>query len=479
LTYHDQTRTGLLARYAATKPDLLRQAAALAAPAYLQHDDPKLAGTEALFCWVVAGQQDEAQQLLTRLIDELGRRSDWDGLLVLFTTCDQAVALPFVEPLTYTAFHEFARGLALQQIGNQAKAIVAYQASIAGDDKFAYPWNWLGNVYYNSKAYDAAIKAYQQAIACDDKFAAPWNGLGNVYQDRKEYVAAIEAYQQAIARDNQYATPWNNLSTAYNNLKRYAEAIDAYRAAVALDDKYATPWSRPGNVYSDLKRYAEAINDYRAAIVRDDKDARPWNSLGLVYRNLQCYAEAIDAYQQAIARDDKDADPWNNLGNVYRDRKEYDAAIDAYQQAIARDDEDAAAYHRNLGSTLRLLERWSNAETAIRRSLALNPADRASWIGLADIARRRQDEQAWQEAIERAQPLVDYTDFYNAACFESVAGNADKALELLAQAAAEEGFDPEWAQRDPDLAWIRDDPRFGAIVQRAGHGLPAGVEENI
>ena len=364
LTYHEQTRIGLLERYATEQPDLLRQAALLAAPAYQQHTNQALAGQEALYCWLVAGEAAKAQQLLDDLIRDAGRRADWDRLLALFATCDQAANLPFVAPLQPTAFHHFAQGVAFQQVGNQDDAVAAYQQAIALDDKYAYPWNNLGLVYYNQKRYDEAIDAYQQAIALDDKFATPWNNLG------------------------------------------------------------------------------------------------------LVYYNQKRYEEAIDAYQQAIARDEKFATPWNGLGNVYRNQKRYDDAIVAYQQAIARDEKDASP-RANLVIPFRLLERWSEAEASIRHALALEPTDSSLWCGLADVLRRRGDQVGWQEALAQAQPLVDYNDFYNAACFESVAGNMEQALALLAQAAAEAGFDADWAQVDPDLAWLRHDPRFAQIVKGA------------
>lgn len=42
--------------------------------------------------------------------------------------------------------------------------------------------------------------------------------------------------------------------------------------------------------------------------------------------------------------------------------------------------------------------------------------------------------------------------------------NLDLAIEHLRKAAQRETFDPNWAWEDPDLQWIRDDPRFVEIV---------------
>jgi tetratricopeptide (TPR) repeat protein len=49
---------------------------------------------------------------------------------------------------------------------------------------------------------------------------------------------------------------------------------------------------------------------------------------------------------------------------------------------------------------------------------------------------------------------------YDLACVEALAGETDKALELLNEAVAAEDRFREYAQTDEDFASIRDDPRF-------------------
>ncbi len=54
---------------------------------------------------------------------------------------------------------------------------------------------------------------------------------------------------------------------------------------------------------------------------------------------------------------------------------------------------------------------------------------------------------------------------YNVACLFAVAGQGDRALELLEQAVAAGFGNREWLERDPDLESIRDDPRFEALLE--------------
>jgi tetratricopeptide (TPR) repeat protein len=72
----------------------------------------------------------------------------------------------------------------------------------------------------------------------------------------------------------------------------------------------------------------------------------------------------------------------------------------------------------------------------------------------------RYDEarQLLQEGLEAkpgSPPLL-----YNLACVEALAGERDRALELLNESVAAEERFREYAQTDEDFASIRDDPRF-------------------
>ena len=60
-----------------------------------------------------------------------------------------------------------------------------------------------------------------------------------------------------------------------------------------------------------------------------------------------------------------------------------------------------------------------------------------------------------------ARPRIPADDHYNPACLESVCGNVDAALAHLRRAAGDPDFNRDWARRDPDFEWIRDDLRFG------------------
>jgi tetratricopeptide (TPR) repeat protein len=92
------------------------------------------------------------------------------------------------------------------------------------------------------------------------------------------------------------------------------------------------------------------------------------------------------------------------------------------------------------------------------------PHEVSSWehefLAIPHLKAGRYDEarRILEEALEE-QPDTAST-LYNLACTEALAGDADRALELLDAAVAGDERYREFAQTDEDFASIRDDPRF-------------------
>jgi tetratricopeptide (TPR) repeat protein len=285
-----------------------------------------------------------------------------------------------------------------------------------------------------------------------------WYNQGVALQELERYPEAEEAYRQAIAKDPNDAVAYYNLGVLLRKLERYSEAEEAYRQAIAKDPNYATAYTNLGNLLSDkkLERYAEAEEAYRQAIAKDPNYAAAYNNLGslLSDKKLERYAEAEEAYRQAIA--------YNNLGVLLKKLERYAEAEEAYRQAIAKDPNDAAAYY-NLGILLRVTDKAGEAIPLYEKIIDINPEDFDSYLGISSV-RKMLGHPVEKSLIEKARQFIAKDDFYNKACLESICDNYDLAFDYLKQAAQKARFNPLWAWEDPDLQWIRGDPRFVQIV---------------
>ncbi|HXF85477.1 MAG TPA: tetratricopeptide repeat protein [Anaerolineales bacterium] len=198
-------------------------------------------------------------------------------------------------------------------------------------------------------------------------------------------------------------------------------------------------------------------------MAKDPNYAKAYYNLGnLLSDQPERYAEAEDAYRQAIAKDPNFAQAYSNLGILLRKLGRYAEAEDVYRQAIAIDPNDAQAYN-NLVILLRVTGREKEAIPLLEKMLEINANDFNSYLGIASI-RKSIGEPVPEQMLEKARQLIPAEDWYNRACLESVSGNADTAFEYLQKAAQQKKFNPAWAWQDPDLQWIRGDPRFAEIV---------------
>ncbi len=124
-----------------------------------------------------------------------------------------------------------------------AKIDASGEFQIEMDTKNAHVWNELGNVYFNTSAYDDAIVAYSKAIELDRGFAWPYSNLALAYVQKGRFVEAILLYERSIelfASDKDKAISWNRLGNVHRRLNDYDKAIAAYQRADDLDPDNTT-----------------------------------------------------------------------------------------------------------------------------------------------------------------------------------------------------------------------------------------------
>ena len=114
----------------------------------------------------------------------------------------------------------------------------AAQAQGSIDEKNAQIWNELGNIYYNTGAFEEAMHAFEMAIELDPSYGWSYNNLASVYFHQKRYTDAIPLYQKGLLLlddDKDKALLWNRLGDAYRRVDNHNQAAAAYRKAIEMD----------------------------------------------------------------------------------------------------------------------------------------------------------------------------------------------------------------------------------------------------
>jgi adenylate cyclase len=124
--------------------------------------------------------------------------------------------------------------------------------------------------------------------------------------------------------------------------------------------------------------------------------------------------------------------------------------------------------------SLRALGRGEEARAVTRAALArterhieVHPEDaRALYLGAHSLQQLGDPERAlkWAARALAIDPEENST-IYNVACLYAQLGDRDRALDLI-ETTIRNGFGhKEWIENDPDLASLRNEPRFKSLLQ--------------
>jgi adenylate cyclase len=103
---------------------------------------------------------------------------------------------------------------------------------------------------------------------------------------------------------------------------------------------------------------------------------------------------------------------------------------------------------------------------AAERAIMLNPGDsRALYLGAINLERIGEHTRAaeWADRALHLDPTHPVM-LYNLACFHSVAGRVNDALDLVEKSLTLGFLHREWYLTDSDLENIRDHPRFHELM---------------
>ncbi|UCD24656.1 MAG: protein kinase [Gemmatimonadota bacterium] len=267
------------------------------------------------------------------------------------------------------------------------------------------------------------------------------------YEFRKKSLeSACTMFNKAIEIDPDYALAHAGVADCCSFLYIYwgahrqdlERAEAASRRALELDPDLAEAHASHGLAMSLSKRYEDARSEFENAIQLNPNLFEPYYFDARARFQNGEFEEAAKLFERAAAvRDD------------------YQAHFFAAQSyaALGRDSEAVATYQKALDTT--------------RQHLNLRPADaRAVTIGAVSLCRlgRKREGLEWAERAVTIDP-EDAGVSYNVACLMALEGLADKAIHYLDLSVKGGFWHREWAENDPDLDSLRDDPRFKKLLR--------------
>jgi serine/threonine protein kinase/tetratricopeptide (TPR) repeat protein len=331
-------------------------------------------------------------------------------------------------------------------------------------------------------AYERAVSELDRALELNRQHY--WSAMqrGICHQELGEYAQAAGDFGACIGLWPDFAWGYFNRGYVYDRCGKKDEAIADYSAALARDDRFVLAYLNRGLAYLERQNYRAALDDLkRAGELGHDEPSRH-AGLGVALEGLGRTEEADAAFAEAFRRDralpgtpaSRDDEAHTRLLWVYGfavSKRLPERARQAFDEILQKDPDQPQALY---GRAMLLVEQQGDVEEAIRlfsRALTVSPdfsdARRFRAVLLARIGQfepASQDINRCLEQASRSGPTL-----YAAACVEArfaeklppaaAASHADQAFLFLRQAFAR-GYGKDRAGRDPDLATLRNDPRF-------------------
>jgi tetratricopeptide (TPR) repeat protein len=184
--------------------------------------------------------------------------------------------------------------------------------------------------------------------------------------------------------------------------------------------------------------------------------------------NLHNLENDIAAYRRVTEINPKNDRAWDALGNMYEAIGLHSEAISAFEKAISLASQ-REVYYYHLGLAHAAQMHYDKAIQALQKVVALNPDYMLAHCALAGYYRKTGKEAEAKEHIAIARPYIENENEYNQACFESICENTDRAIAFLRTALDKQQIQLELVRSDPDLDFIRTDPRFEELILKNGN----------
>lgn len=366
----------------------------------------------------------------------------------------------------------------------------------------------------NDTGMDAAIEKYKLAVDLDPHFAEAFARLSGTYLhlykshfDRSLLTLGRANAETALVLDPESVQGHAAMGAFFIYTGLAANALDQVARALAIDPTNVQTMLLQAQIYTGLNRWGEAEQSYRRYLRARPNDWSGYNNLGYTYNSEGRYPQALEAFQAAAAAAPNRAICFCNIGlALFQLGRFADALANVDKSLSLSRSEDTLLVKTHI---LHLLGRHAEALQTSLEAVKLTPQDGMAWLELGDSYAMlghagRQAAQAYERATVTqtallesnpadgpgwmmlalcrikagdaagAPPLLDRAETLHAADIDSqliklriqeLLSQRDAALQTLTEC-VHRGATRYQLDATVDLASLRSDPRYSAIVDK-------------
>lgn len=153
-------------------------------------------------------------------------------------------------------------GAALRVMGDDRKALRAYEQATQFQDGFAEAHLEVARLKKQLGSLDEAITHFQKAIEQKEEFnqdASVWCELGYAYYETRRFHEAVHAFQRAWLLDPNDPAVLYALGCTHKRLKSWEQAIECFKKAIELNPRYCKAHGGLFRIYLRMWRWRDAL----------------------------------------------------------------------------------------------------------------------------------------------------------------------------------------------------------------------------
>jgi TolB-like protein/Tfp pilus assembly protein PilF len=290
---------------------------------------------------------------------------------------------------------------------------------------------------------------------------------------KQGFTQALDYLERAVKLDPGYEPSWTEVSIVYTdmgargfmpNAEALPKARDGVRQAIELNPKSARAHVALGYLHmNDDWDWTAADREIGEALALEPGSADVLHAAGSLYLVLGRVGDSVRMFLAALARDPLRASSYSNLGVAYFADGRLPEAEEAFRKSIQL--RPAAGYtHNGLGLVLL----WKNDLNGALAEMKREPDDMWRLEGealvYAAMHRRAESDAALSELTAKFQQESPYV----VATVYGYRGEVDPAFQWLERALKERDATLTSIKSDPLFQKIKSDPRYDALLHKAG-----------
>jgi serine/threonine protein kinase/tetratricopeptide (TPR) repeat protein len=278
---------------------------------------------------------------------------------------------------------------------------------------------------------------------------------------------SVDLFKRAVAADPNYSLAWSGLSNSYVVAAGYGRLIppaqslvladEASQKAVQLNDASSEAHVARGNALSLSLKWSEAETEFRRAIELNPNNANAHYFYAFNYlMPMNKLDESQEEFRLALALDPLASIIRTNYALTLMDGHKYSEARQEFDKVFEHDPSFGPGLFY-LSQFQAMQGQWADAISTLRKA---GPRGEAT------------ANRTWSPDAHGYAAMVDAASLgslpANAAGAHALAGNRDKAFELLNQALADKDDELTAVIRFPAFESLHSDPRWSALLNKLG-----------